>query len=282
MSRKYSYVKQPNLSITANDGTVYAYRELGEKKGISVFFFTHLSANLDNWDPRVMDGIAEKHWVIAFDNKGVGLSSGTVPDTIEQMARDALSFVHAMGFEQIDILSLSMGAMVAQELLAIEPKIVRKLILTGTGPRGGKGIKNVTKITNFDLVRAIFTLKDIKTYLFFTRTDNGKQKAKEFLIRIKERKEAKDKTISIKGYRAQLKAIHKWGLAKPADLSKITQPTLVVNGDNDRMVPSLNSYDLAKHIPNSKLIIYNDSGHGGIFQNHDDFVKAVLEFLTKQ
>ncbi|MDF2792077.1 MAG: alpha/beta hydrolase [Neobacillus sp.] len=281
MSRKYSYVKQPNLSITANDGTVYAYRELGEKKGIPVVFFTHLSANLDNWDPRVMDGIAEKHWVIAFDNKGVGLSSGTVPDTIEQMARDALTFVHAMGFEQIDILSLSMGGMVAQELLAIEPKIVRKLILTGTGPRGGKGIKNVTKITNFDLVRAIFTLKDIKTYLFFTRTDNGKQKAKEFLMRIKERKEARDKMISIKGYRTQLKAIHKWGLANPADLSKITQPTLVVNGDNDRMVPSLNSYDLVKRIPNSKLIIYNDSGHGGIFQNHDDFVKAALEFLTK-
>lgn len=281
MSRRYPYVKQPNLSITANDGTVYAYRELGEKKGIPVVFFTHLSANLDNWDPCFMDGIAEKHWVIAFDNKGVGLSSGAVPDTIEQMAKDALTFVHAMGFEQIDILSLSMGGMVAQELLAIEPKIVRKLILTGTGPRGGKGIKNVTKITNFDLVRAIFTLKDIKTYLFFTRTDNGKQKAKEFLMRIKERKEARDKMISIKGYRTQLKAIHKWGLAKPADLSKITQPTLVVNGDNDRMVPSINSYDLVRRIPNSKLIIYNDSGHGGIFQNHDDFVKAVLEFLTK-
>lgn len=281
MNIKYSYVKQPNLSITTNDGTVYAYRELGEKKGIPVVFFTHLSANLDNWDPRVMDGIAEKHWVIAFDNKGVGLSNGTVPDTIEQMARDALTFVHTMGFEQIDILSLSMGGMVAQELLAIEPKIVRKLILTGTGPRGGKGIKNVTKLTNFDLVRAIFTLKDIKNYLFFTRTDNGKQKAKEFLARIKERKEARDKTISITGYLTQLKAIRKWGLEKPADLSKIKQPTLVVNGDNDRMVPTLNSYDLAKRIPNSKLIIYKDSGHAGIFQNHDEFVKAVLEFLTK-
>jgi pimeloyl-ACP methyl ester carboxylesterase len=282
MITKYSYVRQPNLSVTANDGTVYAYRELGDKKGIPVVFFTHLSANLDNWDPRVMDGIAEKHWVIAFDNNGVGLSSGTVPDTIEQMARDALTFIHTLGFEQIDILALSMGGMIAQELLSIEPKLVRKLILTGTGPRGGEGIKNVKKVTNYDMIRALFTLKDIKTYLFFTRTDNGKQKAKEFLTRIKERKEARDKMISIKEYRTQLKAIYKWGLAKPADLSKITHPTLVVNGDNDRMVPSLNSYALAKRIPNSKLIIYNDSGHGSIFQNHDDFVKAVLEFLAKQ
>ncbi|MBU3213641.1 alpha/beta hydrolase [Clostridium estertheticum] len=281
MNTKYSYIRQPNLSITAADGTVYAYRELGEKKGIPVIFFTHLSANLDNWDPRVVDGVAEKHWVIAFDNKGIGLSGGTVPDTIEQMARDALTFVHTLGFEQIDILALSMGGMVAQELLAIEPKLVRKLILTGTGPRGGEGIKNVTKITNFDMVLAIFTLKDIKTYLFFTRTDNGKQKSKEFLARIKERKEARDKMISIKGYCTQLKAIHKWGSAEPADLSKIKQPTLVVNGDSDRMVPTLNSYDLAKRISDSKLIIYKDSGHVGIFQNHVEFVKAVLEFMTK-
>lgn len=281
MSRKHSYISQPNLTITADDGTVYAYRELGEKKGIPLVCFTHLSANLDNWDPCVMDGIAEKHWVITFDNNGVGLSSGTIPDTIQQMARDALNFIHTLGLEQIDILALSMGGMIAQELLDIEPNLVRKLILTGTGPRGGEGIKNVTKVTNYDMIRAILTLKDIKTYLFFTRTDNGKQKAKEFLTRIKERKEARDKMISIKGYLTQLKAIHKWGLAKPADLSKITQPTLVVNGDNDRMVPSQNSYALAKRIPNSKLIIYKDSGHGGIFQNHDEFVKAVIEFLSK-
>ncbi|MFC9711560.1 alpha/beta fold hydrolase [Paenibacillus sp. NPDC056933] len=281
MATNYSYVKAPNLSIKAADGTVYAYRELGEKKGIPVIFFTHLSANLDNWDPRVVDGIAKKHWVIAFDNKGVGLSSGKVPDTIEQMARDALTFIHTLGFEQIDILSFSMGGMIVQELLAIEPRLVRKLVLSGTGPRGGEGIEHVTKLSDRDLIRAIFTLRDIKTYLFFTRTDNGKQKAKEFLVRIKERKEARDKQISVKGYRRQLKAIHEWGMKKPADLSKITQPTLVVNGDDDRMVPTPNSYDLAQRIPNSKLIIYIDSGHGGIFQNHDEFVKSVIAFLDK-
>ncbi|WP_239712554.1 alpha/beta hydrolase [Paenibacillus sp. 19GGS1-52] len=109
MTTNYSYVEAPNVSIKTANGTVYAYRELGEKMGIPVIFFTHLSANLDNWDPRVVDGIAKKHWVIAFDNKGVGLSSGKVPDTIEQMARDALTFVHTLGFEQIDILSFSMG-----------------------------------------------------------------------------------------------------------------------------------------------------------------------------
>lgn len=226
-----------------------------------------------------MDGIAEKHWVIAFDNAGVGLSSGEVPDTIEQMAKDALDFIHAMGFKQIDLLSLSMGGMIAQELIALEPSLVRKLILTGTGPRGGEGIKSVTRITHLDTVRALFTLTDVKTYLFFTRSVNGKQKAKEYLMRIKERQRDRDKTISLKGYLAQLKAIHKWGLAMPADLSKLTQQTLVVNGDEDRMVPTVNSYALAKRIPNSQLIIYKDSGHGGIFQNHQDFVRSVNAFL---
>jgi pimeloyl-ACP methyl ester carboxylesterase len=281
MATNFSYVAATNLTIKTADGTVYAYRELGEKMGIPVIFFTHLSANLDNWDPRVVDGIAQKHWVIAFDNKGVGLSSGAVPDTIEQMARDALTFIHTLGFEQIDILSLSMGGMIAQELLAIEPRLVRKLILSGTGPRGGKGIKDVTKLANRDMIRSFLTLTDIKTYLFFTRTVNGKQKAKEFLVRIKERKEARDKMISIKGYRRQLKAIHAWGTASPADLSEITQPTLIVNGDDDRMVPTPNSYDLAQRIPNSELIIYEDSGHGGIFQYHDEFVKSVTAFLVK-
>ncbi len=281
MEESETYVHAPNKSIRAANGITYAYRELGKKAGIPIVFFTHLSANLDNWDPRIIDGIAKHHWVITFDNRGVGLSSGHVPATIKEMAEDASAFIKALGFKQIDILSLSMGGMIAQELLELEPFLVRKLILTGTGPRGGKGIENVTKIANQDLVRAIFTLKDVKTYLFFTRTSNGKRKAKEFLARLKERKQDRDKTISLKGYRTQLRAINKWGKSKPADLAKIMQPTLVVNGDADWMVPTENSYDLAQRIPNSKLVIYKDAGHGSIFQYYEEFTKAVIEFLKK-
>ncbi|GEP24182.1 alpha/beta fold hydrolase [Lentilactobacillus diolivorans] len=281
MSTNNSYQTAPNLTIQAEDGTVFSYRELGEHRGLPVVLFVHLAGNLDNWDPRVVDGVAKDHWVIAFDNKGVGLSSGTVPDSIEQMARDALSFIHALGLTKIDVLSFSMGAMIAQELVALEPQLVRKLILAGTGPRGGHGIENVTKISDWDFARSVVTFKDVKTYLFFTRTKNGKQKAKEFLIRLKERQENRDKSISLKAYRTQLKAIHSWGIAKPADLSRIKQPTLIANGDNDRMVPTPNSYDLEKRIPDSQLIIYPDAGHGGIFQNYDKFVKSATTFLDQ-
>ena len=281
MRESETYIHAPNKSIRTANGITYVYRELGEKIGIPIVFFTHLSANLDNWDPRIIDGIAKQHWVITFDNTGVGLSSGQVPGTIKEMAEDAIAFIKALGFKQIDILSFSMGGMIAQELLELEPTLIRKVILTGTGPRGGKGIENVTKISNQDLVRAIFTLKDVKTYLFFTRTSNGKKKAKEFLARIKERKQNRDKMISLKGYYTQLKAINRWGKSTPADLSKIKQPFLVVNGEADRMVPTENSYDLVQRLLNSKLVIYKDAGHGAIFQYHEEFTKEVLAFLNK-
>ena len=281
MRESETYIHAPNKSIRTANGITYVYRELGEKIGIPIVFFTHLSANLDNWDPRIIDGIAKQHWVITFDNTGVGLSSGQVPGTIKEMAEDAIDFIKALGFKQIDILSFSMGGMIAQELLELEPTLIRKVILTGTGPRGGKGIENVTKISNQDLVRAIFTLKDVKTYLFFTRTSNGKKKAKEFLARIKERKQNRDKMISLKEYYTQLKAINRWGKSSPADLSKIKQPILVVNGEADRMVPTENSYELVQRLLNSKLVIYKDAGHGAIFQYHEEFTKEVLAFLNK-
>jgi pimeloyl-ACP methyl ester carboxylesterase len=273
-----SYNNAPTRTVTAG-GVEFGYRELGPKTGTPVIFLTHLAANLDNWDPRVVDGIAAKRHVIAFDNRGVGASSGTVPDTIEAMANDAVAFIRALGFDQVDLLGFSMGGMIAQVIALEEPRLVRKLILTGTGPAGGEGIDKVTRISNLDVGRGLLTFRDPKTYLFFTRTANGKRSAKEFLARLKERTENRDKAMSLFGYRAQLKAIHRWGRQEPADLSVIEQPALVANGEHDRMVPSSNSRDLAQRLPHSDLVLYPDAGHGGIFQYHDEFVATALSFL---
>jgi len=155
------------------------------------------------------------------------------------------------------------------------------VILAGTGPRGGEGIENVTRISDLDLVRALFTFKDIKTTLFFTRTVNGKTSAAQFLKRLKRRQQQRDRTISWFAYRRQLKAINRWGRAQSADLSGIRQPVLVVNGDNDRMVPTKpNTYDLHQQLANSELVIYPDAGHGSIFQNGPDFVERANQFLA--
>lgn len=272
----------PTDTISVN-GTKFYYRKLGNlNQGVPVIFLNHLGATLDNCDPRIMDGIASKHLIIAFDNRGVGSTEGKTPITISEMAKDAIRFIKAMGYEKVDIIGFSMGAFIAQEILLQEPQLVRKAVMTGTGPAGGEGIKNVTKITYLDILRGYLTFRDPKFYLFFNQNKNGKKSAKEFLARIKERTKNRDKKIKIKSLSNQLKAIHSWGLQKPQDLSVIKQPVLIANGDNDRMVPTSNTYDLAKRIPNSELIVYADAGHGGIFQNHQEFVKSTLAFLSKQ
>jgi pimeloyl-ACP methyl ester carboxylesterase len=275
-----SYKTAPTRTTTAG-GTTYAYRELGPKGGIPVVFFVHLAATLDNWDPRIIDPIAKNHNVIAFDNRGVGASTGQVPDTVEAMADDAYTFIKALGFSKIDIFSFSLGGFVAQALVVKHPDLVRKLVLTGTGPKGGKDIDKVAGTTYFDMLRATLTRSDPKEFLFFNRNATGKAAAKAFVRRLEERTVDRDAPIKVKAFRTQLKAIKKWGRGSPDDLSKLTHPTLIANGDNDRMVPSVLSEDLHRRVKGSELIIYPDSGHGGIFQFHDKFVPAAIEFLDR-
>jgi pimeloyl-ACP methyl ester carboxylesterase len=275
-----SYTNAPTRTLTAV-GVTFAYRDLGPKTGVPVVFLTHLAAVLDNWDPRVVDGIAARRRIITFDNRGVGASTGSTPDTIEAMANDAITFIRALGLDQVDLLGFSMGGMIAQVIARDEPQLVRRLILAGTGPAGGEGIDQVTAISIRDAIRGLLTFQDPKQFLFFTRTPNGRQAGKEFLARLRERTRNRDKAISLRSFRAQLKAIHRWGLAQPADLSVIRQPVLVANGESDRMVPTKNSVDLARRLPHSELVIYPDAGHGGIFQFHRQFVEQALAFLER-
>ncbi|MCJ0949674.1 alpha/beta hydrolase [Rhodococcus erythropolis] len=275
-----SYAKAPTRTITAG-GVTYAYRELGPKGEIPVVFFVHLAANLDNWDPRIIDPIAKKRRVIAFDNRGVGASTGKVPDSIEAMADDAVTFITALGLGTVDIFSFSLGGMIAQALVLEHPELVRRLVLTGTGPAGGKDIDKVVRTTYYDILRATLTRSDPKEFLFFNRNTAGKRAATAFVERLKERTDDRDAPVSVKAFQTQLTAIKKWGRSTPENLSAITAPTLIANGDNDRMVPSTLSEDLHRRIPASELIIYPDSGHGGIFQHHDTFAPAAVDFLTR-
>jgi pimeloyl-ACP methyl ester carboxylesterase len=270
----------PTQTLDAG-GVQFAYRQLGPSTGVPVVFLTHLAAVLDNWDPRVVDGIAARRRVIVFDNRGVGASSGSTPTTIEKMARDAVTFIRALGFDQVDLFGFSMGGMIAQVIAQEEPRLVRRMIIAGTGPAGGEGIEKVTRISYLDTARGLLTRQDPKQFLFFTRTPNGRAAGKQFLARLEERTKDRDKAISVGSFRAQLKAIHRWGQQKPADLARIHQPVLVLNGESDRMVPTENTVDLDRRLPNSQLVIYPDAGHGGVFQFHEDFVKRALEFLRE-
>jgi pimeloyl-ACP methyl ester carboxylesterase len=261
-------------------GTSFAYRELGPRGGTPLVFLHHFTAVLDDWDPRVIDPIAEHHHVIAFDNRGIGASGGKVPHTVAAMAADAAAVIRALGHEQVDLLGFSLGGGVAQDVTLRNPHLVRRLILTGTGHRGGGGLTRMPLIVGSAYAKAAQTRRDPRQVLIFNQDDTGRRAGADYIARLHERTADRDEPISHQARIAQLMAIREAGLGRPHDLSQITQPTLVANGDNDVMVASSQSHALAEQIPNSRLVIYPNSGHGGIFQYHEQFVSEVLAFLA--
>jgi pimeloyl-ACP methyl ester carboxylesterase len=274
-----SFEKAATNSVGVN-GTTFVYREIGKAGGTPVVLLHHLTAVLDDWDPRVVDGLATKRHVIAFDNRGVGGSGGATPKTVEEMARDAVAFIAALGFNEIDLLGFSLGGFVAQVIAQQQPKLVRKIILAGTGPAGGEGIANVGAVLQEAIGKATAANKNPKQFLFFTQGSNGQAAADEFLRRLKERGEDRDTPVSNETVQAQLAAIQAWGQGD-AKLGTVQHPVLVVNGDHDVMVPSFNSFELARKLPNAQLSIFPDAGHGGIFQYHAAFVQQALAFLQQ-
>lgn len=281
MTHAIRYIDAPTQFIAAA-GTRFAYRQVGPRGGVPWVLLNHWGAVLDNFDPRIVDGLATRHHVIAVDFRGIGGSGGSAPVSIDAMARDAIAVIRALGFAKVDLMGFSLGGMVAQDVTLKEPSLVRKLILTGTGPAGGEGIAKVGAVSWPLILKGLFTLRDPKTYLFFTATANGRNAAKAFIARTKERKSGRDKGPTPRAFLRQLKAIQAWGRQVPQDLARIHIPVLVANGDNDIMVPTQNSRDMAHRIPGAELVIYRDAGHGGIFQHHALFVPKALAFLAAQ
>jgi pimeloyl-ACP methyl ester carboxylesterase len=274
-----TFDKAATQSVDVN-GTNFVFREIGVKGGIPVVLLHHLTAVLDDWDPKVVDGLAAKHHLIAFDNRGVGRSGGATPKTVEEMARDATAFIGALGFSKVDLFGFSLGGFVAQVVAQQQPGLVRKIILAGTGPAGGEGITNVHAVLQEAYGKAGST-KHPKQFLFFTQTDSGQAAAGEFLRRLKERTEDLDSPVSNETIQAQLAAIIAWGQGDAAALATVQHPVLVANGDDDVMVPTVNSFELARRLPNAQLSIFPDAGHGGIFQHHAVFVQQALAFLQQ-
>jgi pimeloyl-ACP methyl ester carboxylesterase len=271
----------PTKTLTV-DGTDFAFRELGEPTGTPVVFLHHVTAVLDDWDPRVLDGIAAHHHVIAFDNRGIGASGGKVPTDVEKMGADAIAFIRALGHDEVDLFGFSLGGAVAQMVALQAPDLVRRMVLAGTGPRGGGGIWKMPFTVGNAYLKAFLSRKDPRHFLFFPRTTAGKTAANAYLTRLAERDRDRDRPISRQAIVAQLRAITGGGLHAPDDLSAITVPVLVANGDNDLMVATEHSTDLARRLPDAKLVIYPRSGHGGVFQYHHQFVPEALSFLTAE
>ena len=263
-------------------GVTFAYRDFGSRAGTPVVFLHHFTATIDEWDPAVLDGIAAERRVVIVDNRGVGGTPGRVPADVGAMADDAIAFIRALGLDRVDLLGFSLGGFVAQTIAVKDPVLVRRMILAGTGPAGFKGVGQANRRLLGDSLQALTRLRDPRPLLFFTRTPDGRDAARAYMTRIGERTGDRVKRTSLRAAVAQLRAIMRWGSQHPTDLGAIIQPVLVANGEDDRMLATRGSFDLAHRLPNAELVIYPDAGHGGIFQHHDDFVPRVLGFLGRR
>jgi pimeloyl-ACP methyl ester carboxylesterase len=274
--------KQAVTKTVDVEGTPFAYREVGPAAGVPVVFLHHFTAVLDDWDPAVVDGIAAERRVILVDLRGVGGSGGTTPDSVEAMAEDAVAFLEALGLSLVDLLGFSLGGAVAQVIVEKRPDLVRRVILAGTAPAGDQGPAATGAVLQAAMEKAGAEGKHPKHFLFFSPTANSQAAADAFLARLEERTADRDAPVTNETIGAQLTALAKWEQsASPAGLANVDKPVLVVNGDDDTMMPTISSFHLAQLLPDAELSIYPDSGHGGIFQYHELFVAQTLEFLAR-
>jgi pimeloyl-ACP methyl ester carboxylesterase len=259
-------------------GIRFAYRQLGPSTGTPLVLLQHFSGNIDAWDPAVVNALAADRPVIAFDNAGVGRSSGQTPDNIAAMARDAVAFINLLGLCKVDLLGFSLGGGIAQQIAADHGRLVRKLILVGTAPKGGEEHLLAVLQDAFSQTGA----PDPRLPLFFTKSSASQSAGLEFLKRAKVRTEDRDTDNGKAVTDPQAKALITW-CATPdpehAILRAITQPVLVVSGNHDTMLPADNAYAMFKALSNAQLVLYPDSGHGALFQHHVLFVSHVRTFL---
>ncbi len=277
-----TYSSLPNKLASAVKGIDYAYRDAGEGP-VPLVLLQHFRGNLDNWDPALVDALASTRRVVAFDNAGVGGSTGTTPHVIEQMAHDAIAFLAAMEFGQADILGFSIGSFVAQEIVLIRPDLVRRLILASSAPRGAAGMHGWAP----EVIGAVGrpeTNPEGYLEVFFARSPSSRQAGRDVLRRIYARTEDRDKPTTWATREAQYDAVCAWGIPDHSllqRLSGLSQPVFVANGDSDPMILPHYSYLIAGLIPQATVKIYPDSAHGFLFQHHAEFATDVEAFLDK-
>ena len=264
-------------------GTRYAYRRFGNEAGVPILLLQHFRGTMDDWDPKMIDGLAKTRPVILFDNAGVGSSGGTVPDNVSDMAHHVAIFTDGLKLKQIDLLGFSLGGFIAQQLLLDRPDLYRRAILAGTGPQGGKGMQSFTPAVAAAATKYPTDGSERK-FLFFGPSVSSQAAGDDFLQRIRTRTIDRDPVATVPVMQGQGKAIGAWGAASNDDyisrLKEIRVPVLVVNGSDDIMIPSVNAFDLSQHIPSAQLILYPDAGHGALFQYAELFVAHANLFLS--
>jgi len=277
-----TYSELPNKLVSAANGIDYAYRDAGDG-GVPLVLLQHFRGNLDNWDPALIDALASGRRVVTFDNAGVGGSTGTTPNTIEQMAHDAVDFITALDLGQVDFLGFSIGSFIAQEIALTRPGLVRRLVLASAAPRGAAGMHGWAP----EVMRAVGQPQigpEGFLAVFFTPSPASQQAGQEMIGRMYTRTEDRDAETSWATREAQYDAVNTWGIPDHLQLQRLSaigMPVFVANGDSDPMILPHYSYLLAGLIPHARVKLYPDSAHGFLYQHHAEFAADVAAFLDE-
>jgi pimeloyl-ACP methyl ester carboxylesterase len=269
--------------VTADNAIEYAYRDLGDGE-VPLVLLQHFRGNLDNWDPELVDALAADRRVVAFDNVGVGATTGTTPSTIEAMAHDAIAFLEAMEFQRVDLLGFSIGSFVAQEIALIRPDLLRRVVLASSAPQGAAGMHGWAPEV-IGAVGAPETTPQGYISVFFAPTDTSREAGQQAAGRIfGARTTDRDEPTTWETRQAQYDAVCAWGVPNHSLLERVSAielPVLVANGDSDPMILPRYSYLLAGLLPDARITIYPDSAHGFLFQHHGRFAADVHSFLRE-
>ena len=256
----------------------FAYRRFGRGDGFPLLMLNYFAANLDDWDPRITAGLADTQEIILLDYPGIGNSTGETQPNVAALTHDCVRFCRALDLKQLNVFGFSLGGMIAQQLGVDYPQLVGRIMLVGTGPRGGEGM-TFTELSTEDLDDPISLIMNA----FFTSSEASKAAGGAYLGRLKLRLEDRDSSVSRQSAHAQLAAIREWGVIPSQDryamLSRIHQPTLVIHGSKDVVVNPINAFLLAQHIPNAQLIMYPDASHGAQSQHAEAFLEHARLFL---
>jgi len=277
------YAAASTQRVTAENAIEHAYRDLGESD-VPLVLLQHFRGNLDNWDPSLVDALAADRRVVAFDNVGVGATTGRTPNTVEEMAHDAIAFIEAMSFQRVDLLGFSIGSFVAQEIALIRPDLLRSVVLASSAPQGAAGMHGWAP----DVIAAVGqpeTSPEGYLSVFFAPTDTSREAGRQAAGRIfGGRTTDRDEPTTWQTRQAQYDAVCAWGIPNHSLLQRVAAielPVFVANGDSDPMILPRYSYLLAGLLTDARLTIYPDSAHGFLFQHHDQFAVDVHAFLEE-